>query len=77
MKTTLLVLMCYLHQPVASFLGTDTESTITPFISAPISKEAKQAAITLCKEDEVDVPENFKIWHLDKINKYTLTLKDD
>ena len=75
MKTTLLVLMCYLHQPVASFLGTDTESTITPFISAPISKEAKEAAIVLCKEEEPSLPENFKIWHLDKINKYTLTMR--
>jgi len=75
MKTTLLVLMCYLHQPVASFLGTDTESTITPFISAPISKEAKESAIVLCKEEEPSLPENFKIWHLDKINKYTLTMR--
>lgn len=69
--------MCFLHQPVALFLGTEVDSTTTPFISAPISAEAKQAAITLCKEDEPSLPENFKIWHLDKINKYTLTLKDN
>jgi len=49
----------------------------TPFISAPVSDEAKLAAVTLCKADEPEVPKNFEIWHLDKINKYTLTLKDN
>jgi hypothetical protein len=58
------------------FLSTDSQSIITPFISAPVSDEAKQSAISLCKADEPQVPENFKIWHLDKINKYTLTKKD-
>jgi hypothetical protein len=76
MKTTLFILMCYFHQPVAIFLSTDTQSIITPFISAPVSEGAKQAAIALCKADEPEVPKNFEIWHLDKINKYTLTKRD-
>lgn len=46
------------------------EATLTPFISAPISDEAKEAAIGLCRDEDAITKDGFYIWHLDKLNKH-------
>lgn len=72
MKELVIILLCYLNQPVALFMDNGVEATLTPFISAPLSDKGKEAAIGLCRDDEAETQEGFYIWHLDKINKHTL-----
>ena len=75
MKTTLLILMCYLNQPVAIFFSDGEKANLYPYETAPVSAEAKVAGRELCEADEPSLPENFKVWHLDKLNHHVWAQK--
>lgn len=75
MKTILIVLMCYFHQPVALYSNDGTTAILEPFKYAEVDKEAKSLMVALCKEENPETPKNFKVWHLDKLNDYYIADK--
>ena len=81
MKTTLMILLCYLHQLVALFFNSDTQSAgkadLYTYLDAPVSQESKMVMQQFCASDPDDLtlPENFKVWYLDKLNGHIWTSK--
>jgi hypothetical protein len=75
MNTVLIVLMCYLHQPVAIFSNNGETASLYPYKNAPLSAPAREAGHELCVADDPDLPKNFEIWHLEKLNGHNWTRK--
>ena len=75
--TSLIILLCYLHQPVGLYFEHDGQASLDTYASAPVSAESKTAMRDFCAADLDDLmlQENFKVWHLDKLNGHIWTSK--
>ncbi len=68
--TSLIILLCYLSQPVALYFEHNGQASLHTYASAPVSEESKAVMRNFCAADPDDLTlqENFKVWNLDKLN---------
>lgn len=67
---SLIILLCYLHQPVGLYFEHNGQASLHTYKSAPVSDESKKVMKEFCAADldDLTLQENFKVWHLDRLN---------